>query len=260
MLEDDFSYVLRKALMGNGMAPTEAARAAGLAEEDVLGLLRGRFSREVALKLAPVLGLNPEAYAALPEYLPAPLDFPWLDRIVLPFGQDHVNAWLIRHGRAALLFDAGHSAADLIKALERREIHLPGKVFITHSHRDHTGGVQKLIAAGVSVFSVDVPGAVEMKPGGRTFSHALTVTACELSGHAVPALGFHVHGLGVPVFVVGDALFAGSIGGCPTPALYQTALANLRTALKPLTNDTILLPGHGPGTTLGEERAGNPFL
>lgn len=260
MLEDDFTYVLRKALVGNGLAPTEAAEAAGLAEEDVLSLLRGRFSKEVAEKLAPVLGLNAAAFATHPDFLPAAFDHPWIERIVLPFGKDHVNAWLIRHGRAALLFDTGHSSGDLAKALDRREIHLPGKAFLTHSHRDHTGGAQRLIEAGVSVFSADFPGAVRMKPGDRTFSHALTVTACDLSGHASPALGFLIDGLPVPALVVGDALFAGSIGGCPTPELYRTAIGNLRAALDPLPGETVLLPGHGPGTTLGEERAHNPFL
>lgn len=260
MLEDDFTYVLRKALVGRGLAPSEAAEAAGLGEDDVLGLLRGRFSKEVAAKVAPVLGLNPAAFASHPDYQPAALDHPWVDRIVLPFGNEHVNAWLIRHGRAALLFDTGHAAGDLAKALDRREIHLPGKAFVTHSHRDHTGGVQKLVAAGVSVFSADVPGTMNMKPGDRTFSHALTVTACDLAGHAVPALGFLIDGLDVPVLVVGDALFAGSIGGCSTPELYQTALRNLRAALQGLPPETVLLPGHGPGTTLAEELAHNPFL
>lgn len=260
MLEDDFTYVLRKALIGNGLSPSEAAEKAGLDEADVLSLLRGRFSREVAGRLAPVLGLRADAFASHPDYLPAALNQPWIERLVLPFGHDHVNAWLVRHGRAALLFDTGHSAGDLVKALDRRDIHLPGKVFLTHLHRDHTGGAQKLIAAGVSVFSADLPGAVAMRPGDQTFSHALTVTACDLSGHAEPALGFHIAGLEVPVLVVGDALFAGSIGGCPTPESYRLGLDNLRAAVKPLANDTVLLPGHGPGTTLGEEREHNPFL
>jgi glyoxylase-like metal-dependent hydrolase (beta-lactamase superfamily II) len=66
--------------------------------------------------------------------------------------------------------------------------------------------------------------------------------------------------LQAPALVTGDALFAGSIGGCATPAIYQQALRTLRAALAPLTDQTLLLPGHGPATTVGEERAGNPFL
>jgi glyoxylase-like metal-dependent hydrolase (beta-lactamase superfamily II) len=62
------------------------------------------------------------------------------------------------------------------------------------------------------------------------------------------------------VLVTGDALFAGSIGGCATPAIYQHALRQLREILAPLPDPTVLLPGHGPATTLGEERSANPFL
>ena len=76
----------------------------------------------------------------------------------------------------------------------------------------------------------------------------------------MPSLGYHVEGLGAPVLLTGDALFAGSMGGCNTPELYQHALRRLHAVLDPLPDNTILLPGHGPATTLGEERAGNPFL
>ncbi len=76
----------------------------------------------------------------------------------------------------------------------------------------------------------------------------------------MPALGYHVDGFPIPVLVTGDALFAGSIGGCPTPARYQLALSRLREVLAPLPDETLLLPGHGLATTLGEERVANPFL
>jgi glyoxylase-like metal-dependent hydrolase (beta-lactamase superfamily II) len=59
---------------------------------------------------------------------------------------------------------------------------------------------------------------------------------------------------------VGDALFAGSIGGCPDSFTYQMALRNLRHHVLSLTGDTILLPGHGPATTVALERAYNPFF
>jgi hypothetical protein len=55
MLEDDFTYVLRKSLMGHGIAPAQAAQRAGVPENDVLAFLRGTFSAETARKLAPVL-------------------------------------------------------------------------------------------------------------------------------------------------------------------------------------------------------------
>jgi glyoxylase-like metal-dependent hydrolase (beta-lactamase superfamily II) len=76
----------------------------------------------------------------------------------------------------------------------------------------------------------------------------------------MPALGFHIERLARPVLVTGDAVFAGSMGGCASPAIYQHALRRLREVLAPLPDATVLLPGHGPQTSLGGERVANPFL
>ncbi|RYD56127.1 MAG: hypothetical protein EOP83_21445, partial [Verrucomicrobiaceae bacterium] len=99
-----------------------------------------------------------------------------------------------------------------------------------------------------------------MKPGESFRRGPLIVRTVDLSGHYTPSLGYLVDGLSVPVLVTGDALFAGSMGGCDTPSLYQHALARLKDVLTSLPDSTVLLPGHGPATTLGEERSGNPFL
>jgi glyoxylase-like metal-dependent hydrolase (beta-lactamase superfamily II) len=260
MLEDDFSYVLRKALAGHQLSPADAAAQAGIAEHAVLSFLRGTFSAETARRLAPVLGLDPQAFAAHVSHHPRPLAVPQIHRLDLPFSDGQVNAWLVEAGGEKVLFDAGFETRDLIVALEQNGSRLPDRVFITHGHRDHIGGLDHLLRAGIYVHSAGLPGTVAMKPGDAVFCGPLIVRACDLSGHFVPALGFHIEGLQAPALVTGDALFAGSIGGCATPALYQQALRNLRAALAPLPDQTVILPGHGPATTLGEERGGNPFL
>ncbi len=256
MLEDDFTHVLRKALLGHGLAPAAVAARAGIPESGVLALLRGRFSAETAANIAPVLGLNPQACAGHDRYQPKPLAIGLLRRLDLPFGGGQVNAWLLQAGNERILFDAGFDARDLMQMLGRR----PDRAFISHAHRDHTGVLNDLLAAGVPVHAAGIRGTIPITAGATVCCGPLIIRACDLSGHAVPALGFHIEGLDVPVLVVGDALFAGSIGGCGSPALYQQALRNLRHALGPLPDSTVLLPGHGPATTLGEERAGNPFL
>ena len=260
MLEDDFTYVLRKSLMGHALAPAEAAARAGIPETQVLSFLRGTFSAETARKLAPVLGLNAEAFAGHAFYQPRPLALSGIERLDLPFGGEQVNAWLVRSGGSIVLFDAGFESRDLLRALDSRCGRLPDRVFISHAHRDHVGALKRLLEAGVPVHAAGIAGTIPMKPGDAVFCGPLAIRACDLSGHASPALGFWIDGLSQAVFVTGDALFAGSVGGCGSPAIYQHALRRLREVLAPLPDATLLLPGHGPATTLGEERAANPFL
>lgn len=260
MLEDDFTYVLRKSLTGHALTPAEVAARAGLPEKAVLDFLGGAFSAETARSLAPVLGLNADAFAGHAVYQPAPLALAGIERLDLPFGGERVNAWLLREADAVVLFDAGYETADLLREIASRSGRLPDRVFITHGHRDHVGALAHLLEAGLPVHGAEIPGTIPMNPGDTVFCGPLAIRACDLSGHARPALGFHVDGFARPVLVTGDALFAGSMGGCATPQIYQLALRRLHHVLGSLPDSTVLLPGHGPATTLGEERVSNPFL
>ncbi len=257
MLEDDFTWVMRKALKGHDLAPAEAATRAGLPEAEVLAFSRGKFSPDTARRLAPVLGLNPAALANHPAYQPLPLALSEIHRLDLPFGQERVNAWLIRTPDTVILFDTGYDLTACRAALDAT---LPAEIFITHSHPDHIGGISTFLTAGIIPYACQIENTCPLSPGDTHQLGPLTVRACDLSGHANPALGYQLDGLDLPVLVTGDALFAGSIGGCGSPALYQHALARLRDVLADLPEHTVLLPGHGPATTLGEERLGNPFL
>lgn len=259
MLEDDFTDVLRKALKGLALTQGEAASLAGLTETDLRTFAAGTFSAATARALAAPLGLRPDAYATLPEYLPQPLHLHTLRRIDLPFEAYRVNAWLIREDDTTLLIDTGFVPGSCLAALKPLGCPTPDAVFITHAHRDHIGDLAAFTALGCPVFGPEIDGTQRFLPGDSRRVGQLTIHACDLSGHATPALGYHIEGLARPVLVTGDALFAGSIGGCATPTLYQTALTHLRETLRPLPARTLLLPGHGPATTLAEERARNPF-
>jgi len=260
MLEDDFTYVLRKALLGHGLSPAEAAEKAGLPSADVLAFSRGRFLPEVARALAPVLGLNEEAFASHADYEPTPVSESFITQLELPFGEEHVNAWLIRHDGVSILFDAGDVPGSCTKELDKLGVSKPDGAFITHPHGDHVTDIPHLTIRGVVACGWHVPGTRPVHPGETLDCGSLKLHTVELSGHAVEGIGFLIEGLSQPVFVVGDALFAGSIGGSPTKERYQQSLKTLKAALAPLPDQTILLPGHGPATRLGEERKRNPFL
>ncbi len=260
MLEDDFTYVLRKALVGHQLHPAQVAIRAGIPEDSVQSFLTGDFSAETARKLARVLHLNPDAYAAHQDYIPRPIVLPQIRQLNLPFGNEQVNSWYVKVGDEAILFDTGYTSSDLSMALETIGLPLPERAFITHSHRDHIGAVNHLQLSRVPMHAMNIESTIQMISGDTVVWKTLSIRALDLSGHCTPALGFVVDGLEAPVLVTGDALFAGSIGGCGSPGLYQTALKNLRQAVALLPDTTVLLPGHGPPTTLGEERHSNPFL
>jgi glyoxylase-like metal-dependent hydrolase (beta-lactamase superfamily II) len=260
MLEDDFTWVIRKAFKGLALAPSEAATRAGLSESDVLSFSRGNFSADTARRLAPVLGLNPEALANHEHYIPKSVVLPSIHRLDLPFGEERVNAWLIWTNDAVILFDTGYEPASCTVALDALGTPPLERIFITHSHVDHVGGIPSFMMRGNILHGAGIENALSMKPGDSICCGSLTIRACDLSGHANPALGYHIDGLPYPVLVTGDALFAGSIGGCGSPTIYQHALRRLDETLSPLPDSTVLLPGHGPATTLGEERISNPFI
>lgn len=250
MLEDDYSDVLRKAMLGRGLGEEVLAERAGIGVGDWQRFVGGGFSEVLARACAPVLGLKPEALAAHPGYHPRPLELAGLRRLVLPFGAYEVNAWWVDDGVTGILFDLGHEPGDLIRALPGR----PDVVFVTHAHRDHVGALQWALGEGIEVVLPEVPAGMHRACG------AMEVRSVDLSGHCEPQLGYFIEGLGRPVLVTGDALFAGSIGRCATPALFDQAIGRLHRVLDPMPDDLILLPGHGPATTLGEERRSNPFL
>jgi glyoxylase-like metal-dependent hydrolase (beta-lactamase superfamily II) len=260
MLEDDYTWVIRKALRGHGLTPGDAARQAGIPENEFLEFSEGKFSEETARRIAGVLHLKAEALAGHPGYLPKRFAMRGVHQLDLPFGEERVNAWLVWADDTAILFDTGFETTSCEVALDAISPLVNGQIFITHGHRDHVGGISALVARGNTAHGDQIENARPMRPGDSIRCGPITVRACDLSGHADPALGYHIDGLARPVLVTGDALFAGSIGGCATPAIYQKALRNLQQVLAPLPDSTVLLPGHGPATTLGEERAGNPFL
>ena len=258
MLYDTTADVIRKALRGLAMAPSEAAARSGLAERAVMAASRGPAAPEILDALAPALGLHRRALAGLPCYRPPACPLAEVRRLELPFDDETVNAWLVAAGAGEhLLFDAGDGPSDAARTLDR--IGVAGvHGLVTHGHGDHVGGLAGL---GGRLRSLAGPGfGSGMEPGREVRIGRLTVRAIDLPGHCPGALGYLIEGLARPICVTGDALFAGSIGGCGPGEPYRAALAALRTKVMTLPQETILLPGHGPETTVGAEEAGNPFL
>jgi hydroxyacylglutathione hydrolase len=256
MLYDTTADMIRKALRGLDLAPSEAAARCGLSEREVISASRGPAFRETLLLLGPALGLDGPALADLPHYAPPSNPLPEITRLKLPFDGETVNAWLVQaEPDDFLLFDTGTHSPDIRHALDERGIRQV-HVLITHEHGDHVGGLASLKGR---TSSVTMPQA-DVKGGDRLIFGKLTVEVIDLPGHCPGAVGYRIEGLALPVCVTGDALFAGSMGGCAPDGPYQEALEALRTQVLTLPDETILLPGHGPETSVGSEKRGNAFL
>jgi len=250
-LEDDLSYVWRKALRGQQLDAVQLAQRCGVEKTAIDALISGKADSALLDQAADVLNLHADAIRRHGDIRPVIPHLHGVSRLQLPFEQDSVNAWLIRDEDQTLLFDTGFERDSARVLLQNTGI-APLDLFITHDHRDHVGGILGLRPL--------VKKHHEMSYGQSLRIGGLDVKCFDLSGHCIPAYGYLIHGLSRPICVVGDALFAGSIGGCSDSFTYQMALRNLRHHVMSLADDTILLTGHGPATTVGQEKRGNPFL
>lgn len=264
-LEDNFADVLGKAVRGQHLTEHSAARAAKLSEAEVAALLGGNFDETAARALATALQLSPDALVQLArnEYRPV-VECPKSVVIATtPFGGMTVNAYILwdRQNRGAAIFDTGADAAPLLEAVANLDLNVVA-IFLTHSHADHVHALAELKRElGVEAWSSElepVHGTNTFRPGdlfnvGRHFIRTRLTP-----GHSPGGTTFLIEGPVVQAAIVGDALFAGSVGGVHNG--YAETLAAIRREILSLPDSTILFPGHGPLTTVGFEKTGNPFF
>lgn len=248
MLEDDFNDCLGKAIRGHGCTIAQLSLLVGINERRITACLNGKEDAAVIHMLAPHLQLDADKLLSLKQYNPAIHCIPGLTRIVSPFGHIGVNAYIVHCASSTLIFDTGTDSRELHELAPD-----PSHLFITHKHPDHTAGVIEFVHCKKSF-------PEELKHGENIKFDGLEIKILDVSGHYNPARAYYILGLEKPICIVGDSIFAGSIGKCMSPESYSAALANIRDHLLQLPEDTILCPGHGPLTTVGQEKANNPFF
>jgi glyoxylase-like metal-dependent hydrolase (beta-lactamase superfamily II) len=264
-LEDQFNDIIGKALRGLKLSDAEVAKRAGCLPGDVQKLRDGSWNAAIARKLAPELGLGAEALVAIGEqrYRPAPLTVDGLEQFNTPFEDMTVNSYLIWDdaSRVAVAFDTGADCSGMLDVLADKALRLAA-ILLTHTHGDHVLELDRLrekTAAPAYVSELEPISGAEPFPAGRPFAFGRFEIATHLTwGHSKGGISYLVRGLARPVAVVGDAIFAGSMGGGGVS--YTDALATNRSELLPLPDETVICPGHGPLTTIGEEKRHNPFF
>lgn len=252
-LEDDVCDVIGKAMHGLDLSLAQLAKITKLPESDIHAALAGQQDDRILKQIAASLQLSPSALVGLSSYQPEASAPDGLVRIVSPFGHAGVNAYIIIMGQHALAFDTGTDASPLIEYLEQHQLVLDA-LYITHRHHDHTAGIKSFGETRI-IYPEDT------QHGQRAKTHSGNkLTAIDVSGHINPARAYYYDGLSVPVCIIGDSVFAGSMGKSPNSESYKLALKTAKENLMTLSSNTVLCPGHGPLTTVGLEKVHNAFL
>lgn len=199
---------------------------------------------------------------------------------VMPLGPLDTNCYVVHSDREAVVIDPGGDAQEILAFLASKKVTLTA-ILNTHLHFDHIQGNADLVAAtGLPVMASVKDGFLletELGGGGmmgfpRTPSFSFTPleegelpllgTTCRVlatPGHSPGSLSFYFEELGA-VFV-GDLLFYRSVGRTDFPGSSERELIrSVRANIFTLPEETVVYPGHGPETTVGQEKLNNPFF
>jgi glyoxylase-like metal-dependent hydrolase (beta-lactamase superfamily II) len=202
-----------------------------------------------------------------------------LSRTVGPF---QANCYLVidEATGSAVLVDPGDDGAELVHMVQASGARL-AEIWLTHAHIDHIGGVaevQRQLRVPVRLHPLDrpfydtlsarmaemyglpfdqpEPPDLELAEGDELRCGNLRFTVMHVPGHAPGLVSFNGEG----VALCGDLLFAGSIGRTDLPLSDPSAMNASLARIATLPEDTVVHPGHGGTTTIGEELKSNPFL
>jgi hydroxyacylglutathione hydrolase len=265
-LEDLFEDIVGKSQRGLRMSDQELCQRAHLSGEELRALRKGLGTPATVSALGEALGLEPKALIASYSKNWYPADVPVFEgakQFNTPLLDMTVNAYLIwdPETKEAAVFDTGADASELLAFVDSARLTVK-YLFLTHTHQDHVADLGAIVKrTHAEIYSPDLerwPETKTVREGDQFRLAKLRIEARLTNGHSPGGTSYVIHGLQHPVAVVGDSLFAGSMGGAPND--YQKALRNNLEKLLSLPEDTLVCPGHGPLTTVANEREHNPFF
>ncbi len=265
-LEDFHEDILGKAMRGLGIGKREMASRLKVEKSDIDDVLSGACDEILIAGMADELGLckSKLLVSARKEWSPSAIQLFGLKQFNLPFGSMEVNVFLAWDQEAgkSWIFDTGPDATPILDFLKKENLSVDA-IFLTHTHSDHIACLEKLKQKTenppVFVHKLEpIAGVGSIEEGFERQMGCLSLKSLHTHGHSVGGTTYLFNGLDEAVAVVGDSLFAGSMGGGMVS--YRNAITNNRKKLMTLPERTVVCPGHGPMTTIVEEKAHNPFF
>ena len=271
-LEDHLGDIIRKARLSRKVTPADAAQSAGLTEPELASI----EDSGVAVKalnypaLAKLIGLDAAKLQRVAEgWTPAETEVHrWREfRMITTSGDGMtVNCYLIwdEVTRDAALFDTGWEAEPIIRLIAGNKLELR-HIFITHSHADHIaalGSIREQFPK--AILHTDAKSAPPQHKNRRNDCiqlGSLRIMNRETPGHAEDGVTYVVGNWpddAPHLAIVGDAIFSASMGRGNQS--WDLARQKVRENILTLPSETMICPGHGPLTTVGQEQANNPFF
>jgi glyoxylase-like metal-dependent hydrolase (beta-lactamase superfamily II) len=272
MLEDEFVDIVRKAKRGNRIDNAAIGAATGLPLEDLKAWEDGKRvpDEDAARAIARVLQLDPGKLADAAARR-------WEPHVALPPDVRHhpqdphpSNGYLffLDDGKTAALIDPAGIPANLMRAINEGPYTLR-YILITHKHADHCDATADVARAypqaTIVMHKQDVAAigdlaqiALPVVDGEELpFGDNATIRMLHTPGHTDGSACY----LFRSTLFTGDTLFAGSVGGAfGNISTYRDILDSVRTKIFSLDDATVLMPGHGPPSTVAQEKAHNPFF
>ncbi len=275
-LEDEFGAVVAKARRGQEMAVAVLADRVGLITEDIAKIEDYELvpAADAIERLAQSLGLHPgklqasAAQAFFPRH-PAGRSMAEAQVEMMVLGSGFLmNGYIVgcaATGRAAII-DPGFDADKILQRLTASGLTVE-QILLTHGHQDHISALAEIgraTAAPARIHSGDLAltgRLADQIAGELAEGEVVHVGDLRFEVHSTP--GHTAGGISLvheEMAFVGDALFAGSLGGTRSVVNYRRQRQAVAEKLLGLDENVALFPGHGPATTVGEEREHNPFF
>jgi len=272
-LEDHPGDIIRKARGDmSQVSAGAAAKAAGLSGAELAALEEtGQIGKQPDFAaLAGLIGLNPAKLEGIAKgWLPTEKDLGiWRELRVFTTAREGmtVNCYVVwdEATRDAAVFDTGFDAKPVLDCLAKNQLQLR-HVFITHSHYDHVEGLSQIREAfpkaRLHSGSRSAPVDQRNKPNEIVHLGGLRITHRETLGHADDGVTYIVGNWqddAPHVGIVAKAIFAGTMGN--GNGQWDLARQKIREQILTLPLTTLICPGHGPLTTVAEEKEHNPFF